>query len=377
MSTMSRRNLLPPHAAKTGPSRLQPPHRAQLGPTRSIDPFAATERSPIQRMEGDPSRGAGRPLRPLPVPPKGKPGPAEKEARRENEQVARPIDAPTPSRFPGWSSNQTLWDYLTPFVSELYRTWPLPRRKSEATPKDDLGVAAARVQEALATRRDIGATAAKPAPEDALAVARDAFDTACKKREIKVRFTFRGYDKAILRDWHYYIMGLALEFAPPTLFPCRESLSTVVAFEAKNIGGFSGNEGSFYVPGERKQYFYPVILAAPPLALLRICVHEFGHALLEPYLRRERMNLWGKFEKAWAIFKERGGFYCVNLDVCGDLEFRKTYQNDHLTEFVADTYMAYFLHHVQLREHIDSQRGTVQQAWAEVWDALQEVFGAS
>ena len=119
-------------------------------------------------------------------------------------------------------------------------------------------------------------------------------------------------------------------------------------------------------------YVYDFALGGAKRTMVGLFLHEMGHAhevAMPGELLEEMAVMHVPIAEANALF---------GLEFLLDAESRKVYQQLLVTEFAAETYVAYAAAGPALREHIAAQRSArVAAAWRRVYGIFKETFGGA
>jgi hypothetical protein len=142
------------------------------------------------------------------------------------------------------------------------------------------------------------------------------------------------------------------------------------AFSALQLGawGPGSAKASAYEAG--RVYIYDFALGGARRTMAGLFLHEMGHAH-EAALSAAQMD---ELARLHAPIADAGALF--GLEFLLDAESRKVYQQFLVSEFVAETYVAYSAAAPALREHIAGQRNPhTADAWQRTYDIYRETFG--
>ena len=164
------------------------------------------------------------------------------------------------------------------------------------------------------------------------------------------------------RGW-VYRMSLDILKALPADHLARED------FGALQVGGWgpAAAKASAYEKG--RVYIYDFALGGAKRTMVGLFLHEMGHAH-EAALAGERLDEMAQLHTPIA---EQGALF--GLEFLLDAESRKVYQQFLVSEFVAETYVAYTAAGPALREFIAGQEDPdVARAWRRAYEIYKESF---
>jgi hypothetical protein len=181
---------------------------------------------------------------------------------------------------------------------------------------------------------------------------------------------------------HKYTPRLPAEYVPKRGWIYRTTLELLralpaehlrrPAFAALQLGGWgpASAKASAYENG--RVFIYDFALGGAKRTMVGLFLHEMGHAheaAMSGPLLDEMAGLHVPIAEANALF---------GLEFLLDAESRKVYQQFLVTEFAAETYVAYAAAGPALREHIAAQRSArVAAAWRRVYGIFKETFGGA
>ena len=181
---------------------------------------------------------------------------------------------------------------------------------------------------------------------------------------------------------HKYAPRMPAEYVPKRGWIYRTALETLralpaehilrPAFAALQLGGWgpASAKASAYENG--RVFIYDFALGGAKRTMVGLFLHEMGHAheaAMSEEMLGELGELHGPIAEAGALF---------GLEFLLDAESRKVYQQFLVTEFAAETYVAYSAAGPALREHIEAQRSArVAAAWRRVYALFRESFGGA
>jgi len=139
-------------------------------------------------------------------------------------------------------------------------------------------------------------------------------------------------------------------------------------FAALQLGGWgpASAKASAYENG--RVFVYDFALGGAQRTLVGLFIHELGHAhetALTPAQLRLLAELHGPIAEGGALF---------GLEFLLDAESRKVYQQFLVSEFIAESYVAYTAAGPSLREFIARQAGRAAEAWRRVYGIYRETF---
>ncbi|HOX05356.1 MAG TPA: hypothetical protein PK280_03060 [Planctomycetota bacterium] len=140
-------------------------------------------------------------------------------------------------------------------------------------------------------------------------------------------------------------------------------------FSALQLGGWgpASAKASAYENG--RVFIYDFALGGARRTLIGLFLHEMGHAH-EAALSPEAVE---EISARHTPISERGAL--LGLEFLLDAESRKVYQQFLVSEFIAETYVAYTAAGPTLRELVASTAGEAGKAWREVYDIYRRSFG--
>jgi hypothetical protein len=140
-------------------------------------------------------------------------------------------------------------------------------------------------------------------------------------------------------------------------------------FSALQLGGWgpASAKASAYENG--RVFIYDFALGGAKRTMVGLFLHEMGHAHEAAFSNRQLNEL----AELHAPIAESNALF--GLEFLLDAESRKVYQQFLVTEFAAETYVAYAAAGPALRAHIAAQEnGRVAEAWRRVYEILKESF---
>jgi hypothetical protein len=142
------------------------------------------------------------------------------------------------------------------------------------------------------------------------------------------------------------------------------------SFSALQLGGWgpAAAKASAYENG--RVYIYDFALGGAKRTMAGLFLHEMGHACeagMSPGRIARLAELHAPIADANAL---------LGLEFLLDAESRKVYQQFLVTEFIAETYVAYSAAGPALREHVAAQTEPgLAEAWSEVYALFRDDFG--
>ena len=143
-------------------------------------------------------------------------------------------------------------------------------------------------------------------------------------------------------------------------------------FSALQLGGWgpASAKASAYEKG--RVFVYDFALGGAKRTMVGLFLHEMGHAH-EAALTRRQLEELGELH---APIAEAGALF--GLEFLLDAESRKVYQQFLVTEFAAETYVAYAAAGPALRRHVAEQADeSVAAAWRRVYEIFKETFSGA
>jgi len=140
-------------------------------------------------------------------------------------------------------------------------------------------------------------------------------------------------------------------------------------FAALQLGGWgpASAKASAYENG--RVFIYDFALGGARRTLMGLFLHEMGHAHETAFTAGQTNEL----ARLHAPIAEGGAF--LGLEFLLDAESRKVYQQFLVSEFIAETYVAYTAAAATLRELVAGSAGPAGEAWRRAYRLYRESFG--